>query len=390
MTWICNANPRGAAAIVPDTTYFAQFLTAEMHHQRFIDRDEQQGGTRLHSEIEFIAIAYCSGDGFLRLEHLPSLPYIVSMALPPQLASPTRARLVAHVQLSINKQTDVELSNKDLIGPNDAIQHGHGIDYTPIKNAYSRLPQPSMEGIAAEQALAAIDRGDLRAAAAATIQYVDACVKVQKCADSLRLSLLDEFQKNRGWFEFFGTLATAGLAGETVAATATEEEIGLSRIGEAFRKSAVTTTGETATEATISSSLGRVIGSYDALNLGPLSANLAETFSGGRYRIITLKQDTILYRAGSSNTPLGEFFVSTPPQGIIKSRIDSAILPTWSSGASSPIDSAIAVKIPAGTNVYVGTAGSQGGFYVGGTEQIVVPKPWSIPGVTVQSVVPLK
>jgi len=137
-------------------------------------------------------------------------------------------------------------------------------------------------------------------------------------------------------------------------------------------------------------SLGTALGSYDAVNPGPQSDTLAETFAGGKYTAITLQQDTTLYRAGTGQVPLGQFFVTSPPQGVIQSRIDSAVLPVWPNGATSPIDSVIAAKIPAGTTVYVGNAGTQGGFYVGGTQQIVVPKPWNINGVAVQSITPLK
>lgn len=40
--------------------------------------------------------------------------------------------------------------------------------------------------------------------------------------------------------------------------------------------------------------------------LGPLANKYAETFSGGRYTTITLQNDTVLYRAGTANNPLGE------------------------------------------------------------------------------------
>lgn len=59
-------------------------------------------------------------------------------------------------------------------------------------------------------------------------------------------------------------------------------------------------------------------------------------------------------------------------------------------GATSPIDSSIAIKIPAGTKVYLGEVGTQNGFYVGGTRQIVVPKPWSITGTEIIEINPLK
>ncbi len=48
------------------------------------------------------------------------------------------------------------------------------------------------------------------------------------------------------------------------------------------------------------------------------------------------------------------------------------------------------VKIPEGTQVYVGEVGSQGGVFVGGAQQIVVPKPWAIDGVEVINSSPLK
>ena len=97
-----------------------------------------------------------------------------------------------------------------------------------------------------------------------------------------------------------------------------------------------------------------------------------------------------MYRAGTKDTPLGQFFSTDVPTGVIQSRIDKAILPQWPNGAESPVDSVFAVKIPAGTKVYIGETGAQNGFYVGGTPQIVVPTPWKIPGVQSNLVGPLK
>lgn len=78
------------------------------------------------------------------------------------------------------------------------------------------------------------------------------------------------------------------------------------------------------------------------------------------------------------------------PQSILQSRIDKAILPKWSDGGISPIDSSFAIKIPAGTKVYVGEVGFQHGIYVGGTQQIVIPKAWTIKGAEIMGVKPLK
>ncbi|HTF98932.1 MAG TPA: hemagglutinin repeat-containing protein [Cellvibrio sp.] len=129
--------------------------------------------------------------------------------------------------------------------------------------------------------------------------------------------------------------------------------------------------------------LGRVRGSYSAIEPGPLDDNIAGTFSGGQYQVVKLEKDTILYRAGTADQPLGQFFSLDAPTGVVKTRIDKAVLPVWPGGATSPIDTFFEIKIPAGTEVYVGEVGSQGGIYVGGTQQIVVPKPWTIEGVEV-------
>ncbi|MGN6666319.1 MAG: RHS repeat-associated core domain-containing protein, partial [Trinickia sp.] len=129
--------------------------------------------------------------------------------------------------------------------------------------------------------------------------------------------------------------------------------------------------------------LGKATGSYSAMKPGPLPDDLAGTFAGGRYKSVTLAKDTVLHRAGTADRPLGQFFSQEAPTGVLQTRIDKAVLPTWPGGGTSPIDTAFGVKIPAGTQVFVGEVGSQGGHYVGGTQQVVVPKPWTIEGVEV-------
>jgi len=136
--------------------------------------------------------------------------------------------------------------------------------------------------------------------------------------------------------------------------------------------------------------LGRVDGSFSAINPGPLPNNIADTFAGGKYQVVTLEKDTIMSRAGTANQPLGQFFDLDTPASVVQTRIDKAILPVWPGGAKSPIDTAFEVKIPSGTKVYVGEVGSQGGAFVGGTQQIVVPKPWTIDGVEVINSSPIK
>jgi hypothetical protein len=133
-------------------------------------------------------------------------------------------------------------------------------------------------------------------------------------------------------------------------------------------------------------------------NPGPLAArrgNPAANFAGGRYNEITLPRNTTLYRAGQSGTPLGQWFTANPPRSVAQSRIDTAVLPQWinprtgASSGSSPLDTAYAVELPAGTRIYHGPTANQGGVYVGGAEQIFVPEPWNIPGTTVRGSRPL-
>jgi filamentous hemagglutinin len=117
----------------------------------------------------------------------------------------------------------------------------------------------------------------------------------------------------------------------------------------------------------------------------------AANFFGGRYNAITLDEDTVLYRGGTADQPLGQWFTYDPPSSAAQVRIDSAVKAQWidpQTGVltgSSPIDSVFAVQIPKGTVIYEGPVGYQGGVYLGGpdTSQIFVPKPWSIPGVKV-------
>ena len=115
-----------------------------------------------------------------------------------------------------------------------------------------------------------------------------------------------------------------------------------------------------------------------------LPDNLADTFSGSRYTTSILPEETILYRAGStSGSPLGQFFSPEPPIGVIQTRIDKAIPHTWPNGQPAPLDTGFAVRFPAGTIVHTGTVANQGDLFMGGTEQIVIQRPWDIPGVEV-------
>ncbi len=131
--------------------------------------------------------------------------------------------------------------------------------------------------------------------------------------------------------------------------------------------------------------IGKVIGEYSAIKPGSLNEDMAKTFSGSRYKEVVLDKDTILFRAGTDKIPLGQYFSLEEPLGIMQSRIDKAIPPVWPNGGKSPIDTVFAVKVPAGTKVYVGEVGSQHHAFVGGTQQIIVVKPWEIQGIEIIS-----
>ncbi|GAB2558130.1 WXG100-like domain-containing protein [Nocardia heshunensis] len=135
-------------------------------------------------------------------------------------------------------------------------------------------------------------------------------------------------------------------------------------------------------------------------NPGPLAAmneNAAAAFAGGKYNTVVLKDDVTLYRGGTADTPLGQWFTAEPPASVANVRVDSAVKPQWIDPKTgvltgeSPIDTVFSVKIPAGTEVYVGPVGYQSGAYLGGAaDQIFVPTPWKIPGVQVVGSGPLK
>lgn len=128
----------------------------------------------------------------------------------------------------------------------------------------------------------------------------------------------------------------------------------------------------------------------DVSSLEAMRKSPAGNFAGGKYNAITLQEDKILYRAGEGGggkKALGQWFTEAPATSDIQARVDSAVKLGWNDPATgkitawSEIDSAYKVRIPKGTTVYVGPAGSQGGALVGGKEQIFVQRPWDLPGV---------
>uniref|UniRef100_A0A914SA39 Uncharacterized protein n=1 Tax=Parascaris equorum TaxID=6256 RepID=A0A914SA39_PAREQ len=128
-------------------------------------------------------------------------------------------------------------------------------------------------------------------------------------------------------------------------------------------------------------------------NPGPLSELESvpnRNFYGGRYNVTKLDKDIVLYRAGSSDNPMGQWFTTKPPVSRAQVRIDTAVKDIWTNrkGAytgQSPIDKVYELKIPKGTTIYEGPVASQGGIYQGGLDkmQIFIDRPWDIDGVEV-------
>ena len=136
-------------------------------------------------------------------------------------------------------------------------------------------------------------------------------------------------------------------------------------------------------------------------NPGPL-ADMPDypikNFYGGKYNETILSEDTVFYRAGQEGTPLGQWFTTTPAESVAKVRIDLAVKPQWidpitgNLTGTSIINTNYSIKIPAGTTIYYGPVGYQGGVYLGGDNiiQTFIPKPWLIDGVEVIGQTPLQ
>ena len=128
-------------------------------------------------------------------------------------------------------------------------------------------------------------------------------------------------------------------------------------------------------------------------NPGPLSefsTTPNRNFYGGRYNKTVLSEDTIFYRAGNADNPLGQWFTREAPQSRAQVRIDTAVKDIWTNpdgsySGQSAIDKVYKIKIPKGTTIYDGPVGSQGGIYQGGLnkEQIFIDSPWILDGVEV-------
>ena len=101
-------------------------------------------------------------------------------------------------------------------------------------------------------------------------------------------------------------------------------------------------------------------------NPGPLSefsTTPNRNFYGGRYNKTVLSEDTIFYRAGNADNPLGQWFTREAPQSRAQVRIDTAVKDIWTNpdgsySGQSAIDKVYKIKIPKGTTIYDGPVGS--------------------------------
>ncbi len=204
---------------------------------------------------------------------------------------------------------------------------------------------------------------------------------------------------NRGGFSL-GSFVKDTLTGAVAGGLGSAGFYGAGKAVEALRGSVVGRRSSVPTVSYGSDDIAKY--QYNMIeNPGPLADmrdNPASNFFGGKYNATTLTGDTIFYRAGKEGTPLGQWFTSTPAESIAQVRIDLAVKPQWISPitgeltGTSVINTNYAIKIPAGTTIYSGPVGYQGGIYLGGENiiQTFIPHPWLIQGLEVISSTPLK
>ena len=115
---------------------------------------------------------------------------------------------------------------------------------------------------------------------------------------------------------------------------------------------------------------------YTPVNSGPLKRNIAETFAGGSYTKIVLKDDAVFYRVyGGDAGKVGRYMTRTPQNGGMQTQIDFALVPDWGNTA----EYITKVVVPKGTIIHEGRAALQAtnggaGQLLGGGNQIYIPE----------------
>ena len=110
---------------------------------------------------------------------------------------------------------------------------------------------------------------------------------------------------------------------------------------------------------------------HGPMNPGPLEPKVAATFRSSSYTSRKLAEPKELWRVYSDpEKKLGAYWTDIPPSGPLQTTIDSALHYTYKNTASKIVH----IRVPAGTKVYEGFAGPQGGGYLGGGPQFLLPK----------------
>jgi hypothetical protein len=108
---------------------------------------------------------------------------------------------------------------------------------------------------------------------------------------------------------------------------------------------------------------------HGPLNPGPLEADVASSFRSSSYTARRLAQPKDLWRAYSDQKrKLGAYWTDIQPTGPLQTTMDSALHPSFKNAASKVVH----LRVPAGTTVYEGFAGSKG--YLGGGPQFLLKK----------------
>jgi len=110
---------------------------------------------------------------------------------------------------------------------------------------------------------------------------------------------------------------------------------------------------------------------HGPMNKGPLTPKVAATFRSSSYTSRKLAEPKELWRAYSDpDKKLGPYWTDIPPSGPLQTTVDSALHYTFKNAASKVVH----IQVPAGTKIYEGFAGPQGGGYLGGGPQFLLPK----------------
>ncbi|MEO6797782.1 MAG: hypothetical protein ABI401_16645 [Candidatus Dormibacter sp.] len=109
---------------------------------------------------------------------------------------------------------------------------------------------------------------------------------------------------------------------------------------------------------------------HGPMNPGPFNARVAGTFRSSSYTARELGQPKELWRSYSDpRHKLGVYWTDIPPNGPVQTTIDSALHYSFKNAATKTVH----ISVPAGTTVFEGFAGPQGGGYLGGGPQFLLP-----------------